>query len=62
MLCVDGLYWTHDVAAAIVRGTLGALAKRLTSELLQARALLWERRTSCGGAAMAWGVACHRLH
>jgi hypothetical protein len=34
---VDSLYWAHDVAAAIVRGTLGAAAKRLTAELMQAR-------------------------
>jgi hypothetical protein len=36
VLCVDSMYWSHDVAAAIVRGTLGATAKRLSTELLQA--------------------------
>lgn len=38
VLCVDSMYWTHDVGAAIVRGTLEPTAKRLSTELMQASA------------------------
>jgi hypothetical protein len=43
------MYWTHDVSAAIVRGTLDGCARRLTAELLQVGCSCVTRVFSGGG-------------